>query len=83
MSAALAIFGNIMMHPLHPHSREDLQLLNLTPELLKKIQPRDWTPNELANMRMIDAFLSELLRLGSHAIEKAIVKKGESNAILT
>ncbi|CAK7201707.1 hypothetical protein SEUCBS139899_004417 [Sporothrix eucalyptigena] len=49
MSAALAIFGNIMMHPLHPRSREDLELLNLTLELLKKMQTRDWTPNELAN----------------------------------
>lgn len=72
-----------MMHPLHPRSREDLQLLNLTPDLLKKMQPRDWTPNELANMRMIEAFLSELLRLGSHTIEKAIIRKGESMAILT
>lgn len=71
MSATMTIFGNIMMHPLHPRSREDLQLLNITPELLKKMRPLDWTPNELANMQIIESFVTELIRLGDHAITKA------------
>ncbi|EFW99469.1 c6 zinc finger domain containing protein [Grosmannia clavigera kw1407] len=71
MSATMTIFGNIMMHPLHPRSREDLQLLNITPELLKQMRPPDWTPNELANMQIIESFIAELIRLGDNAITKA------------
>ncbi|OAA59704.1 c6 zinc finger domain containing protein [Niveomyces insectorum RCEF 264] len=71
MSAILTLFGNIMMYPLDPRSSEDLRLLNLAPDLLKQIQPREWTPRELTNIRMVESFVDELIRLGSLAISKA------------
>lgn len=71
MSAILTIFCNIMVDPLQPRARDDLELLNLTPELLKGMRSRALTQNEIANIKLVDSFVAELTRLGSQAITKA------------
>lgn len=60
-----------MVDPLQPRARDDLELLNLTPELLKGMRSRTLTRNEIANIKLVDSFVAELTRLGSQAITKA------------
>ncbi|KAJ9144064.1 C6 zinc finger domain containing protein [Pleurostoma richardsiae] len=72
MSAVLTLFCNIMLDPLEPRASDDLELLNLAPELLKAMRSRELlTQNEIANMDKVDSFVAELIRLGSQAIAKA------------
>jgi hypothetical protein len=71
MSAILAIFCNILLHPLSPQAKDDLELLRTAPQSIKEIHIQKPTVNEILHMKSIEDFVAELVRLGSHAIMKA------------
>lgn len=71
MSAILTIFCNILLHPLSSNARDDLELLQAAPQFIKNIRIPRLTANEITHMKMIEDFVAELIRLGSHAVLKA------------
>ncbi|KAI0120592.1 fungal-specific transcription factor [Xylariales sp. AK1849] len=71
MSAVLTVFCNLLLNPLCSRAQEDLELLKVTPELIKAIRIRRLTPREAIHMTMIEDFVAELTRLGACAITKA------------
>ncbi|KAI1497599.1 fungal-specific transcription factor domain-containing protein [Biscogniauxia marginata] len=71
MAAVLALFCNILLNPLCIQSRNDLELLNSAPELIRSLRVRRLSPNELLHMKMVEDFMVELTRLGTCAILKA------------
>lgn len=76
MSAMLTLFSSILMHPHDSRAREDLKLLNLAPDLHERMLSREWTPNELVNLQMVESFVAELVRLADHALVKADAERG-------
>ncbi|KAK1979593.1 fungal-specific transcription factor domain-containing protein [Colletotrichum cereale] len=71
MSAILEIFCNLLLHPLHPQSEEDLELLKSVPVLIEGMRTRHLTQKEAAHVKIINDFVAELTRLGNCAIDKA------------
>ncbi|ETS78790.1 hypothetical protein PFICI_08643 [Pestalotiopsis fici W106-1] len=71
MTAILTIFCNILLNPLCSRANEDLELLRTAPHFIKNIRIPRLTENEISHMKMIEDFVAELIRLGSHAILKA------------
>lgn len=71
MSAILTIFCNVLLHPLSSNARDDLELLQAAPQFIKNIRIPRLTANEITHMKMIEDFVAELIRLGSHAVLKA------------
>lgn len=71
MSAILEIFCNLLLQPLHPQAEEDIELLKSVPQLIEGMRNRQLTPHEVAHVKIVDAFVAELTRLGTCAIAKA------------
>ncbi|OLN96419.1 putative transcriptional regulatory protein C530.05-like protein 1 [Colletotrichum chlorophyti] len=71
MSAILTIFCNLLLQPLHPQSEEDVELLKSVPGLIQGLRTRRLTEHEVAHVKMIEAFVEELIRLSNCAIAKA------------
>ncbi|KZL78006.1 C6 transcription factor (fungal specific transcription factor) [Colletotrichum tofieldiae] len=71
MSAILEIFCNLLLHPLHAQSEEDLELLKSVPVLIEGMRKRHLTQHEMAHVKIVDNFVAELTRLGKCAIAKA------------
>ena len=71
ISAIWTIFCNIIYNPLHAHAGEDLELLNLAPNLIREMRLRRLARDEMAQVKMVDDFVSELARLANRAILKA------------
>ncbi|KAF6823045.1 fungal specific transcription factor [Colletotrichum musicola] len=71
MSAILTIFCNLLLDPLNAQAEEDIELMQSVPKLVEGIRSRNLTPNEMSHVKMVDAFVSELTRLGKCAISKA------------
>ncbi|ORY72148.1 uncharacterized protein BCR38DRAFT_331904 [Pseudomassariella vexata] len=71
MSAILTIFCNILLNPLDPKAKDDLELLASAPQLINAMRMRRLTPNEVIHMKMTEEFVSELTRLGRCAVNKA------------
>ncbi|KAL0937299.1 fungal specific transcription factor [Colletotrichum truncatum] len=71
MSAILTIFCSLLHDPLNPQAEEDLQLLQSVPQLIEGMRNRRLTKYEVGHVKMIDAFVAELTRLGNCAIGKA------------
>lgn len=69
MTAASSLFLSILIHPCNPRARDDLELLDSVPELIKSIRLRRLTQSEMLHLKMVDDFLAELIRLGRSAIE--------------
>ncbi|KAK1572870.1 fungal-specific transcription factor domain-containing protein [Colletotrichum navitas] len=70
MSAILEIFCNLLLHPLHPQSAEDLELLKSVPVLIEGLRTRNLTEKEVAHVKTINDFVAELTRLGKCAMVK-------------
>jgi hypothetical protein len=71
MTAILTIFCSILLNPLSSRAGEDLELLRSAPRFIRNIRIPRLTVNEITHMKMIEDFVAELIRLGSHAILKA------------
>lgn len=71
MTAILTIFCNILLRPRDTQAQDDLELLKTTPELIKKMRTRRLTLKETVHMRLVEDFVTELIRLGCCAIQRA------------
>lgn len=71
MSAILTIFCNILLHPCHPESSKDCELLHKAPVLVRGIFGRHLSVNEIMHIKLLTEFVNELGRLAGCAIEKA------------
>ncbi|TQN66759.1 putative transcriptional regulatory protein [Colletotrichum shisoi] len=71
MSAILEVFCNLLLQPLHSQAEEDIELLKSVPQLIEGMRNRQLTPHEVAHVKIVDAFVAELTRLGTCAIAKA------------
>ncbi|KAL2264190.1 hypothetical protein VTK26DRAFT_896 [Humicola hyalothermophila] len=71
ISALWIIFCNIIYNPLHSHADEDLELLSLAPQLIREMRLRRLARDEMAQIKMVDEFVSELARLAGRAVLKA------------
>ncbi|KLU82744.1 hypothetical protein MAPG_01813 [Magnaporthiopsis poae ATCC 64411] len=81
VSAMLTIFCNILLMPLDPEVRDDTALLESVLELVDEMgQSRRLTPNELIHLRIMNEFVSELVRLARCALDKAASEAVEGAA---
>lgn len=71
ISAILTIFCHILMDPLDPQTESDLRLLSSTPELFKRMRAAHLHGSDTAYAQALDAFVTELIKQGSCAIQKA------------
>ncbi|KAL7938426.1 hypothetical protein V8C35DRAFT_320230 [Trichoderma chlorosporum] len=71
ISAILALFSNILSDPLDKTAPGDLEILKSAPTLFRSIPIRRLTLAELTHLKYLDAFSTELARLGELAIQKA------------
>ncbi|CAI7621355.1 unnamed protein product [Penicillium bialowiezense] len=71
MSALLTIFCSILQNPLDPHSREDLDRLNVATVMIERIFSRKLPDTELEHFKLVADFILELKRLAECAIDKA------------
>lgn len=66
----MTLFFNILINPLDPQSKEDMELLNSAADLIRSMPVRKVTAYEIGHIKMVDDFVAEMLRLGNCAIEK-------------
>lgn len=72
MSALLAIFCNILQHPLDPQASKDIGLLRTATGIMERIFLRQLSSvNEVVHIKLIADFVTELNRLAQCAIDKA------------
>lgn len=80
MTAASCLFFSILVDPLNPNAQHDLDLLDLVPELIRRIRLRTLTQSEMYHLNIVDDFLAELIRLGRCAIQHAKAKTGHGRS---
>ncbi len=71
ISAIWTIFCSVLFKPLDPDVDKDLELLNAAPLLIKEMRLRRLARDEMAHMKMVDDFVTELARLANRAVVKA------------
>lgn len=81
MTAASCLFFSILIDPLNPNCQHDLDLLDLVPELIKRIRLRTLTQSEMYHLKIVDDFLAELIRLGRCAVEYAKANAREKKSL--
>ncbi|KAF7560408.1 hypothetical protein G7046_g3743 [Stylonectria norvegica] len=69
-AAIMTLFFNVLLHPLDPQAKEDLELLSSAADLVRNMPVRKLTPYEVGHVKLVDDFVDELIRLGNCAIEK-------------
>lgn len=67
----MLLFIHILLEPLDPQSRIDLELLSSASDLIRSIPVRRLTAREIAYVKLADSFAAEVIRLGNCAISKA------------
>ncbi|WXC59290.1 hypothetical protein SNK03_005165 [Fusarium graminearum] len=80
-AAMITIFFNILMHPLRPSAKTDLELLKSSSDLIRKLPSSHLRPHD-ERMEMINDFCMELVRLASSAINKAVYELDREHEIL-
>ncbi|KPM43753.1 hypothetical protein AK830_g2739 [Neonectria ditissima] len=70
IAAITTIFCNILLNPLDPAAKDDLELLKTGPELIRRMRVHQ-LPHEILHIKQVDNFVAELVRLGSCAIRNA------------
>ncbi|EKJ67857.1 hypothetical protein FPSE_12005 [Fusarium pseudograminearum CS3096] len=80
-TAMITIFFNILMHPLRPSAKSDLELLKSSSDLIKKLPSSHLRPQD-ERMEMINDFCMELVRLASSAINKAVYELDQEREIM-
>jgi flagellar motor component MotA len=81
MNAILIIFGNILLEPLEPQAEHDMKLLKSTADLIKRIRSQGQITVENLDITRMDAFISEVIRLGNCAIAAARRERDVINTI--
>lgn len=76
-SAINTLFFNILINPLDPQAKADLELLSSAVDLIRSMPIRRLTPYEIGHIKMVDDFVAELLHLGNCAISRARREKGQ------
>jgi hypothetical protein len=72
MSALLAIFCNILQHPLDPQALKDIGLLRTATGIMERVFLRQlYSVNEIVHIKLVADFVTELNRLAQCAIDKA------------
>ncbi|KAL2161767.1 hypothetical protein VTH06DRAFT_7550 [Thermothelomyces fergusii] len=71
ISAVWTIFWYIMHNPINANTDVDLDLLNSAPMLIKQMRLQRLARDDMTQMRMIDEFVAELVRLANRAVFKA------------
>jgi hypothetical protein len=74
-AAIMTIFLNILMNPLEPQAKLDLDLLSSATDLVRSMPVRRLTPYEIGHIKMVNEFVAELIRLGNCAISKADIER--------
>ncbi|KAJ5485112.1 hypothetical protein N7539_005100 [Penicillium diatomitis] len=69
--AALTLFLNIVIHPLDHRSRDDLEVLTSTGNMIRKMPMLELTKAEIIHLRELNKFVTRLFWLGSSAVVKA------------
>ncbi|KAF4956369.1 hypothetical protein FGADI_3946 [Fusarium gaditjirri] len=77
--AAIALFMNILIHPLDQWARSDLDILARCTTLFQDMTVEELTNDEMDCIHELNSFVSELARLGNSAIWKA-KREGRSTA---
>lgn len=70
-TAAMALFVNILVHPLHASSNEDLNALVAALSNIQNMPLRGLTEGETERLQELHNFIMELVRLGNCAVWKA------------
>lgn len=75
-TAAMSLFVNILVHPLHASSDEDLKALGAALRNIQNMPIRDLTRGETERLQELHNFIMELVRLGNCAVWKAKKDRG-------
>lgn len=71
MLASLTIFCNILQSPLNSQAKDDAELLQLVPGLIRSMCSRRLSLNEIMHVEPIEEFVVELARLANCAMIRA------------
>ncbi|KAH7111030.1 hypothetical protein B0J13DRAFT_516379 [Dactylonectria estremocensis] len=76
-SAIMSLFLNIIMYPLDPQAKFDIDLLSEAAYLVRSMPVRKMTAYEMSHMKLVNDFVAELIRLAHCAIAKAIIERDQ------
>ncbi|KAK4180684.1 putative transcription factor [Triangularia setosa] len=76
MSAVLTIFCSVLLNPLGPQAAADVALLDSAPEMIKNMRIKQISKNEIMQLKLVEAFITELSRLSRCAVVEATRKQG-------
>ncbi|KAK7425317.1 hypothetical protein QQZ08_008214 [Neonectria magnoliae] len=71
ISAIMTLFLNIIMFPLDPQAKLDIDLLSAAADLVRSMPVRKMSLYEMGYMKLVNDFVAELIRLANCAIAKA------------
>ncbi|KAM6506949.1 hypothetical protein FALCPG4_018761 [Fusarium falciforme] len=74
--AIITLFLNILMNPLDSQAQEDLELLASAADVFRLMPARQYTPQRLDQVQMMESFVVELARLGRCAVYKREAELG-------
>lgn len=70
----MSLFLNIIMYPLDPQAKFDIDLLSEAAYLVRSMPVRKMTAYEMSHMKLVNDFVAELIRLAHCAIAKATME---------
>ncbi|KPM39867.1 hypothetical protein AK830_g6707 [Neonectria ditissima] len=76
-SAIMTLFLNIIMDPLDPQAKHDIELLSAAAELVRNMPVRKMTSHEIGHIKLVNDFVAELARLANCAIAKATIERDQ------
>ncbi|WAO84860.1 Zn(2)-C6 fungal-type domain-containing protein [Fusarium falciforme] len=74
--AIITLFLNILMNPLDGQAQKDLELLASAADIFRLIPARQYTPQRLDQVQILESFVIELARLGRCAVYKKEAELG-------
>lgn len=73
----MSLFLNIIMYPLDPQAKFDIDLLSEAAYLVRSMPVRKMTAYEMSHMKLVNDFVAELIRLAHCAIAKATMERDQ------
>ncbi|KAJ4317801.1 hypothetical protein N0V84_007163 [Fusarium piperis] len=74
--AIITLFLNILMNPLNNQAQQDLELLASAADIFRLMPARQYTPQRLDQVQMLESLVVELARLGRCAVYKKEAELG-------
>ena len=71
ISAVLSLFSSIILDPLDSQSQGDIQLIGLTPKLIRKMVSSLANIQKREHLESVDSFINELVRLCKLCVARA------------